>query len=287
MSFKKIGIFALKDDDQTTNAIRALRDYLADKDVDYYPMQGLYFDMGADDFANTVRSLRDELDLGIAVGGDGTMLHLARHFSSYELPLIGINQGRLGFLTDISADQMQEELDEILSSDFYEEQRMLLQAVIPGRERECPSGIALNDIVITKGDTGHLVEYTLHVNDEFVGTTRGDGVILSTPTGSTAYALSAGGPILHPTLPAIEVVPLCPHTLSHRPIVLPDSSLISLTISDIADSDAHVFLDGNRWFQLGLGERVVVSRNGGQSNLIRACSHNHYAALRSKLGWTN
>ena len=162
---------------------------------------------------------------------------------------------------------------------------MLLKATVPGREQDCPVGIALNDIVITKGGTGRLIEFTLHVNDEFVGVTRGDGVIFSTPTGSTAYALSAGGPILHPTLPAINVVPLCPHTLSHRPIVLADSSVITLTITELSVAHSDAFLDGSLWCTLAEGDQIVIEKNSGQSNLIRTKSHNHYSALRSKLGW--
>ncbi|MFT5112452.1 MAG: NAD+ kinase [Parasphingorhabdus sp.] len=285
MNFRNIGLFALKDDPRVTKTIRKLRAHLEQSGRRVWPESEPCFDLSAANFATTAERIQNEIELGIAIGGDGTMLHLARNFSTYNIPLVGVNLGRLGFLTDISADNMQLEIDEILAGEYYSENRLLLSASLPHGDGVPHTDIALNDIVVAKGGSGRLIEYELRVNDDYVGTTRGDGVIISTPTGSTAYALSAGGPILHPTLPAINVVPLSPHTLSHRPIVLTDDSIIFLKITETAGANAEVFLDGSLWHTLAPDDKIIISRSQGQANLIRACSHNHFSALRSKLGW--
>ncbi|GJL80825.1 MAG: NAD kinase [marine bacterium B5-7] len=285
MTFRQIGLFARLDDQRILSTVRELRAHLLTRGVDLNPQEDICYNLFASDIAKTVASIQSHIDLGVAVGGDGTMLHLARHFSSTSIPLIGVNLGRLGFLTDVSAELMLEEFDEILDDRYYTERRILLHADICRDGETIAEGVALNDAVISKGDTGRMIEYTWQVNNENVGTTRGDGVIVTTPTGSTAYALSAGGPILHPTLPALSVVPICPHTVSHRPIVLDDSSVIKFQINDLADAVGRVFLDGLETASLKGNETIVIRKSEGQSLLVRAASHNHFEALRSKLGW--
>lgn len=285
MAFRSIGLFARRGESRIAHTVRALRDHLRPRGVDLIPEDETFFDLFAGDIATVIESVQDRLDLGVAIGGDGTMLHLARHFAQTPVPLIGVNLGRLGFLTDVSAERMTEEFDEILAGRYYAEQRILLSAAVY-RDGACVAeGIALNDAVIAKGETGRMIEYSWWVDDELVGTTRGDGVIITTPTGSTAYALSAGGPILHPVLPAISVVPVCPHTVSHRPIVLADSSTIKIKVNDLAGAGGHLFLDGLDITGLKGNETIVIRRSEGQSILVRGASHNHFEALRSKLGW--
>ncbi len=167
-----------------------------------------------------------DIDLAVVVGGDGTMLSAARNIAGFKVPMIGVNLGRLGFLTDISANHMLEGLGTILDGDFKTEERLLLAAEVVRDSRVVYTSNAFNDVVINKGALARLIEFESHVNGEFVNSTRADGVIIATPTGSTAYALSAGGPILHPTLPAMVLVPICPHTLSDRPIALSSDSRI-------------------------------------------------------------
>lgn len=285
MVFRNIGLFARLDDQRIAGTVRALRSHLHMRGTRLLPDPEICFDLFADDIADVIARVHQELDLGVAIGGDGTMLHLARHFSWTRVPLIGVNLGRLGFLTDISAERMIEEFDELLGGHYYTERRLLIQVEVYRDDRLIADGVALNDAVIAKGETGRMIEYSWWVDDELVGTTRGDGVIITTPTGSTAYALSSGGPIMHPTLPAIAVVPLCPHTLSHRPIVLGDSSIIHVKVTDLAGAGGHVFLDGIDIAQLQGNETIVIKKSDGQSELVRASSHNHYEALRSKLGW--
>ncbi len=285
MAFKTIGLFGRLEDHRINSTIRALRAHMRIRGVNLLPADDICFDLFDTTFPDTVEGIKDSLDLGIAVGGDGTMLHLARHFSSTNVPLIGVNLGRLGFLTDISAEHMLKEMDEILAGQFYTEHRLLLDAEVRvGSETKC-CGVALNDVVISKCETGRMIGYSWWVNEEAVGSTRGDGVIITTPTGSTAYALSSGGPILHPTLPALSVVPICPHTLSHRPIVLASTSIITLKVTDPAGAGGHLFLDGNLTTTLDENDVIRVSKSQGQSVIVRAASHNHFAALRSKLGW--
>jgi NAD+ kinase len=285
MVFRNIGLFARLDDQRIAGTVQALRAHLRVRGVNLIPEQDIFFDLFNGDIASVVEQVHDKLDLGVAIGGDGTMLHLARHFSWTRVPLIGVNLGRLGFLTDISAERMIEEFNEILDGRFYTERRILIQASVYRGNELVAEGVALNDAVISKGETGRMIEYSWWVDNEMVGTTRGDGVIITTPTGSTAYALSAGGPILHPTLPAISVVPICPHTVSHRPIVLDDTSVIKIKINDFAKAGGHVFLDGLDIAELKGDETILIRKSDGQSVLVRAASHNHFEALRSKLGW--
>lgn len=285
MVFRNIGLFARLDDQRIIGTVRALRAHLRVRGVQLVPDREIFFNLFSDDIGDVVSEIHDKLDLGVAIGGDGTMLHLARHFSWTRVPLIGVNLGRLGFLTDISAERMLEEFDEILTGRYYTERRILIKVEVFRGEERIADGVALNDAVISKGEAGRMIEYTWWVNNEMVGTTRGDGVIVTTPTGSTAYALSAGGPILHPTLPAISVVPICPHTVSHRPIVLEDSSTIKFRVTDLAGGSGHLFLDGIEIAHLEGNEKIIITRSDGQSVLVRAASHNHFEALRSKLGW--
>ena len=227
----------------------------------------------------------ETIDLAVVVGGDGTMLHVARSLASYALPMIGINLGRLGFLTDLSADRMHEGMDELLRGEFTVEERIMLQVQISNGRDNLNESVALNDVTLSKGNTGRMIEFDTHVNSEPLGRTRGDGVIISTPTGSTAYALSAGGPILHPLLPAIVFAPICPHTLGHRPMVLDDSSTIELEILDLAGADGNVFIDGLKQLAVSGNEVIRISRAKTVTRMVRINSHNHFTALRSKLGW--
>ena len=180
-----------------------------------------------------------EIDLAIVVGGDGTMLHVTRSLAHYGVPMIGVNLGRLGFLTDISTEHIDEELTRILDGDFVTEERILLDAEVVRDGKVLHSAYAFNDVVLNKGQLARLIEFETWVNGEYVNSTRADGIIVATPTGSTAYALSAGGPILHPTLPAIVIVPICPHTLSDRPLAVSSDSRIEIVLTSSAQQSAQ------------------------------------------------
>jgi NAD+ kinase len=224
-------------------------------------------------------------DLAIVIGGDGTMLNVARVLADYDIAVVGVNQGRLGFLTDVSVDTMFETLEEILAGKFTSENRFLLDVVIE-REGEGEAlfhGRAFNDVVVSKGATGRLIETEVFIDGQFVYSQRSDGIIIASPTGSTAYALSAGGPILHPTLEAMVLVPICPHTLSNRPIAVHSHAEVEVLVIHADDCNAN--FDGQRRLELKPGDRVRVRRSDNSLLLLRPPGHSYYDMLRQKLHW--
>lgn len=231
-------------------------------------------------------TLRGEIDLAIVIGGDGTLLNIARQLAPGGVPIVGVNLGRLGFLTDIPVEHMTDEVGKILDGNFETEQRLLLHAEIRRDGKLVHQAWALNDVTITKGALARLIEFETWLGGEFVSATRGDGIIVASPTGSTAYALSAGGPILHPNLPAIAIVPICPHTLSHRPIVVSADSIVEIVMTDTsADQHAHATFDGQTTFMLEKSDRVRVRRAETPVELIHPAGRSHFDVLRRKLLW--
>jgi len=228
-----------------------------------------------------------ELDFAIVVGGDGTLLHAARSLAPFKVPIVGINLGRLGFLTDIPANEIQQGLQAVINGDYRIEERAMLQTTVYKEGDGIEAYLSLNDTVISKGDTGRLIEMSVHVDTEFVSRTRSDGLIISTPTGSTAYALAAGGPIIEPTLPVFVLVPICPHTLSNRPIILNQQSTIKISEIRLIDNHATLAVDGIIVKMLDGNETIEINRAEHALKLIRIDKHNHFEALRVKLGWTS
>lgn len=226
-----------------------------------------------------------KIDLAIVIGGDGTLLHTARSLAEAGVPVIGVNQGRFGFLTDIPLADMEREVGRILDGDYESESRLLLHAEVRRGERVVHAARAFNDVIITKGELARLIEYETYIGSQFVNSARGDGIIVATPTGSTAYAMSAGGPILQPTLPALLLVPICPHTLSNRPIVVSADSVVKIVILGLSGSHAHVTLDGQLNFMLQDGDHIYVRRDAHSVELLHPSGRNHYDVLREKLRW--
>lgn len=224
-------------------------------------------------------------DLVIVIAGDGTFLQAARDLSDSSIPLLGINLGRLGFLADIMPAEMTARLDDILKGRFEEEHRFLLAArVIRGSETRY-QGSALNEVVAHKGNIPRLVEFETHVDGRLLNVQRSDGLIVSTPTGSTAYSLSGGGPILHPALDAIVLVPICPHTLSSRPLVVAGNSEITIMMSRGSTPEAQLTLDGHSAIELRLDDRIVIRKKPRPLRLIHPPGHDYFATLRTKLHW--
>ena len=285
MQISSVGLFGRYKDPDVSSALDAVRKHLENRNVSVYIGDTTADNISGTRIEDSGLPVAETIDLAVVVGGDGTMLHVARSLASYALPMIGINLGRLGFLTDLSADRMHEGMDELLRGEFTVEERIMLQIQISNGRDNLNESVALNDVTLSKGNTGRMIEFDTHVNSEPLGRTRGDGVIISTPTGSTAYALSAGGPILHPLLPAIVFAPICPHTLGHRPMVLDDSSIIELEILDLAGADGNVFIDGLKQLAVSGNEIIRISRAETVTRMVRINSHNHFTALRSKLGW--
>ncbi len=227
--------------------------------------------------------LADRVDLVIVLGGDGTLLNIARVLAEHPVPMIGINQGRLGFLADVSIDTMLSTLDEMLTGQYVAEDRIMLECHLERHGDLFGAAYAFNDMVVSKGSAGRLIEFEVYIDDKFVYSQRADGLVLATPTGSTAYALSAGGPILHPTLEAFVLTPVCAHTLSARPIAVNGRSEIEINL--IHADDARVHFDGQIHHELNIGDRVNVKRAKNTVRLLHPAEHNYYDTLRQKLHW--
>ncbi len=231
----------------------------------------------------TLDEMGSVADLAIVMGGDGTLLNIARALVDYRVPLIGVNQGRLGFLADVSIDTMFSTLEEMLSGQYVAENRIMLEASVERHEDVLIAAYAFNDVVVSKSTLGRLIEFEVYIDNQFVYSQRADGLVLASPTGSTAYALSGGGPILHPTLEAVVLVPICPHTLSARPIAVNSHSEIEINL--IHADDARVHFDGQQHADLKIGDRVVIQRAKNTVRLLHPVGHNYYDTLRQKLHW--
>ena len=224
-----------------------------------------------------------QCDLALVVGGDGTMLGIGRRLAKFGIPLVGINQGRLGFITDIAFDDYQPILGPMLCGEFEEERRWMMQAKVIRDGRCVFSATAMNDVVVNRGATSGMVELRVEVDGRFVANQRADGLIIASPTGSTAYALSAGGPLLHPSIAGWVLVPIAPHTLSNRPIVLPDVGEVAIEI--VAGRDASANFDMQSLASLMHGDRITVRRSEHQMRFLHPKGWSYFDTLRKKLHW--
>jgi len=289
--FKTVGIYGKYNDASVQDALSALSNHLESKGVHV-----LIGDTTAREIATKLDNLSvdkdtlEQLDLAIVIGGDGTMLHVARLMAPHDVSIVGVNMGTLGFLTDIRVTDMIAEIDEILDGNYDTEERMLLNITV----EKCANGdctevvhseVAFNDVVIGRDTHAKLLDWRCYVNGELLTSARSDGVIVATPTGSTAYALSAGGPIVQPGVSAISIVPISPHTLSNRPIVLPEDCVIEFRLDSSNMSASHVSADGLISFQPEGCESIFVRRSENNVTMIKPKSHNYFSMLRSKLGW--
>ncbi len=230
------------------------------------------------------QSLVDDADLLVAIGGDGTMLYANRLAAGAGLPLLGINRGRLGFLADIGTDEMLARVAEVLDGRYAEEHRLMLTAELDDGEQTVQA-MALNDVVLQRRETGRMLDFETWIDGVYVNTHGGDGLVVATPTGSTAYALSGGGPILHPGVGAIALVPICPHTLSDRPLVVSADAAIELRLVERADTRSEVICDGRVLGELLPGHRLTITRAPCDAILIHPRDHDYFRILRSKLHW--
>ena len=224
-----------------------------------------------------------ECDAAIVMGGDGTMLGIARQLAPFDVPLIGINQGRLGFMTDIPLEGMLDVLAKILGGSYKAERRTLLEGRVRRNGQDIHFGMAVNDVVVARGAGAGMAELRVHVDGHFMYNQRSDGLIISTPTGSTAYALSAGGPLLHPSLGGVVLVPIAPHALSNRPIVLPESSQIVIEI--VRGRDCSVNFDMQTFASLQSQDQLVIQRSPHAITFLHPEDWNYFNTLREKLHW--
>jgi NAD+ kinase len=230
-------------------------------------------------------TLAAKSDLLIVVGGDGTLLKAAHLISARPIPLVGVNLGRLGFLADISPAEVQGDIAAMLKGEYSSEERLMLEASAERSGKIEATVPALNDVVVHKADGGRLIEFETWVDEQFLSAYRADGIVVATPTGSTAYALSGGGPILHPAMEAITLVPICPHTLGDRPLVVAGSSRIEIRIGDTHGGGAQVTWDGQHAEMLQSGDRVRAQRSAKHISFIHPRGYDYYKILRTKLHW--
>ena len=284
--FTKIGLIGKYGDPSVAETLMRLTQLLHAKNCHVLLESGTAKDVG--DLKLPVADLNEigrQCDLAITVGGDGTLLHSARTLGDYDIALLGVNLGRLGFLVDVSPDRMDEHIEQVLAGKFDEEHRIMLEATIVNGKNQPRIFHAFNDVVVHKWEIARMIETETYINDRLLNTLRSDGLIVSTPTGSTAYALSSGGPILEPDMDAMVVVPICPHSMSYRPIVVDGNSKIEIIVHDLPSLHAQVSCDGQINTALKAGDRVVIERKQNRVRLIHPAGHDYYQVLRAKLHW--
>ncbi len=283
-TFQRIGIVGKYDSRNLADPLRKLLAFLAERGSEVVLDQRSAAAVGVSpELAVKLETIGSHADLVVVLGGDGTLLHAARALACQNVPIIGINLGQLGFLTDIPAQAMEKMLGQVLDGHYQEETRTLLKTKIVRDGAILNRSVALNDVVLTKGVRGSMIDLEVYVDGRFVYSLRADGLIVATPTGSTAYALSSGGPILHPDLGAIVLVPICPHTLSNRPIALSDRCTVEVILQKGVGAVAN--FDVQDHCELEADDRLVITPAEKGIRLLHPLEHSYFAMLREKLRW--
>ena len=285
MKITKIGLFGKFRDASVAPILDRVRQLLESRGVRVLLGSTTSAEIDGERIDEQDQPLDQVIDMAMVVGGDGTMLNAARILCTHGVPMVGVNLGRLGFLTDIPQGELEPNLDALLEGRYLIENRTLLKTVVECDGEVVFEGIALNDAVISKGNTGRLIEFETRIDGRFVSQTRSDGIIVATPTGSTAYSLSAGGPIMFPTLSVLSIAPICPHTLSNRPIIIAEDAVIEIHAFRTPETHANLALDGLVLRELSGKETIRLTRADKKLSVIRIESHDHFQVLRSKLGW--
>ena len=285
-AFSTVALVGRLSDPRVQETFKTLVSYLHKREVKVYVSDQCQLDFGDHPtLAAPEPEFPTVADLIITVGGDGTMLYASRLVAGDGVPLLGINRGRLGFLADITPSEITQHMDAVLDGQFIRDERMVLQATLKREQQVIAQAMALNDVVLQRWEMGRMLEVTVKVDGTFVNTHRGDGLIVTTPTGSTAYSLSCDGPIMHPGLNAIAVVPICPHTLSDRPIVLNGQSIIDVSLVARSSTSAQAVCDGQPMGEMTGDETLRVEQAGFAITMIHPATHDYYKILRSKLHW--
>jgi NAD+ kinase len=268
LSFKNIVIVSNRDDPRVTEPLKLLTKHLNRTAVNVLPAEAL-----------------PDADLVVSIGGDGTMLYASRMVRQTGTPILGINRGRLGFLADVTPDEMIGSLDQVLAGQYSMDSRLLLEARLRRGDNTESVAYALNDVVLQRRETGRMVDFETRVGTQYVNTHSGDGLIVATPTGSTAYALSCGGPIIEPQLDAIVVVPICPHTLTDRPIVISSGQPVEINLLQRDDTKAEITVDGFSVGSIEPDDKLRISAANTRVTLVHPPGYDFYGILRSKLFW--
>jgi len=281
--FRNIALIGRQTDSRVAEPMRAIAAYLTDAGIRVAAADTLALDLPVERVVE--EKLCDNADLAIAIGGDGTMLYASRLTRDKGTPILGVNRGRLGFLADITPDEMIASVEHVLTGNYIRDSRLLLEAHLISEAGEEFVEFGLNDVVVQRRGAGGMVDFSTRVAGEYVNTHSGDGIIAATPTGSTAYALSCGGPIIEPQLDAIALVPICPHTLTDRPIVIPADREIEIVLLRRDDKAAEVTVDGSHLGTLRPGDTLRVAMAKQRITLLHPPGHDFYGILRSKLFW--
>jgi NAD+ kinase len=283
LALEKVGITAKLHAKETASVVKTLSKWLAQRGIAPYVESSLAAKtrLGTSFPASKIPR---GLDMMIVLGGDGTLLSVARAMGSRQIPILGVNLGSLGFLTDVALKDLYGALESILAGDVTLDYRLMLNTELIRRGETVASETVLNDVVITKGAIARIIELGVDVDDQFVAMIRADGAIVSTPTGSTAYSLAAGGPVLHPNLAAMILTPICPHTLTHRPVVLSDDVTVSLTLRG-EPGEVYATFDGQTSEPLSPGDVVRVRKSRYSVKLVSPPEKNYFQVLRHKLRW--
>jgi len=281
--FRKVAMLGRHDDPRLAEPMTSLARHLTKAGIEVFASDEMKLDLPVTRAAES--SLGSRVDLMIAIGGDGTMLYAGNLTLDSNVPLLGINRGRLGFLADVSPDEMLASVDHILNGKYTVESRLLLDARLQQADGKKITATAFNDVVLQRRDTGRMVDIEASVAGQFVNTHSGDGLIVATPTGSTAYALSCGGPIIEPQLDAVVIVPICPHTLTDRPIVIAANQPIEIRLLEREDTQAELVIDGHSMGGIRPDNLLTINAAEKRIKLIHPPSYDFYGILRSKLFW--
>lgn len=285
--FRNIGLIGRRESDLVGETLRQLIAFLDARNLQVVLDEDTAKLLPEANYQVGTRKMMGEVcDLIIVVGGDGSLLGAARTFSRYKVPLLGVNRGRLGFLTDILPSEFEERVGEVLDGKYFREDRFLLEAHVRRDGQPVGQNSALNDVVFHSAGSVKMVEFELFIEGQFVYRQRSDGLIISTPTGSTAYALSGGGPIMHPRIDAIVLVPMCPHTLSSRPLLVEGNSEIKLVVGGSNVARMLVSCDGQGEMAVEAGDVISIRKKAHKLHLLHPTHHSFYEACRSKLGWS-
>jgi NAD+ kinase len=283
VKFQKVAIVGRHDDSRVSEPMTLLITHLTKAGVAVVTAEDMALDLPVERVKKS--ELANHADLVIAIGGDGTMLYAGGIVGSSGIPLFGINHGRLGFLADVTPDDMIASVDHVLGGEYTVEERLLLDARLSMADGQTVSATAFNDVVLQRHGTGRMVDFEASVAGQFVNTHSGDGLIVATPTGSTAYALSCGGPIIEPQLDAVVIVPICPHTLTDRPIVIAAGQEIEIRLLEREDTQADISVDGHALGAIQSDDKLTINAAEKRIHLIHPPGYDFYGILRSKLLW--
>ncbi|MCB1646664.1 MAG: NAD(+) kinase [Pseudomonadales bacterium] len=286
LPFCTVGLVARTGSELVLESLRRVRELLARRNIDVCLEDRALELLGESGESFSQEQMGSKCDLVIAVGGDGNILGAARTFAPYGVPILGVNRGRLGFLADVSPDEIETSITQVLNGNYTTEEHFLLEGEVSVKGvMEVPC--ALNEVLIHSAQMPKMLEFELYIDDAFVYQQSSDGLIISSPTGSTAYSLSAGGPIMHPSLDAIVLVPMFPHTLNSRPLVVPGDSEIRILVSSHVGTNAKISFDSQLEFEIECGDSLIVRKKRERLTLVHPPGHSFYGVCRSKLDWAS